>query len=138
MNGYCAVAFALTGSMTLTMFANHKYMTKFESSLDNSQKKIYDEIKKERLQIFLWATSIAAVIGILLASKNACLSVATALTTQTFVYLLWPKSRYMLEHVKTPEQSALWIQKYKHMSLLGNLGTIVGLMVYMLQGIISS
>lgn len=135
MNGYCAVAFALTGSMTLTMFANQKHMTKFESSLDSSQRKIYDQIKKERTHIFVWATIIAAVIGILLASKNACMSVAAALTTQTFVYLLWPKSRYMMEHVKTPEQSALWIQKYKHMCLLGNLGSVVGLMIYILHGV---
>jgi hypothetical protein len=52
------------------------------------------------------------------------------MTTQTLVYLLWPKSKYMMEHVKTPEQSALWIQKYKHMALLGNIGLVAGLMVY--------
>lgn len=131
MNGYCAVSFALLGSFSATLFMNQGHMTRFEESLDEGQRVVYKEIKEERLRIYIYATVLAIVVGFATAvSKSNCFSVASAMTTQTLVYLLWPKSKYMMEHVKTPEQSALWIQKYKHMALLGNIGLVAGLMVY--------
>lgn len=133
MSAYCVVAFALVGSSAAIMFMNRQHMRRFEDSLDESQRTIYKEIKAERLRIFIHATMIAGLVGLVLASRSRCFAAAAALTTQTFVYLLWPKSKYMMEHVKTPEQSALWIRKYKHMALLGNVGAVVGLAVYFAQ-----
>lgn len=130
MSAYCVVAFALLGSSAATIFMNRSHMARFESSLDESQRAIYKDIKSERLRIYLCATVVAAVVGLLAVSRSYCFAVAAALSVQTLVYLLWPKSTYMMEHVKTQEQSALWIRKYKHMALLGNVGTVVGLAVY--------
>lgn len=133
MNGFCAVSFALLGSSIATMMMNRQYMQDFEDSLDKSQKQIYAEIKKERLTIYLIATVIAITIGFLVSKNNTCLGVASALSLQMLIYLVWPKSKYMLDHVKKPKQSSLWIQKYKHMSTLGYVGMIVGLLVYFSQ-----
>lgn len=133
MNGYCAVSFALFGSSVATMFMNRKYMVKFEESLDSEQKAVYKEIANERLRIYIFATITAIVVGLVTMRQSTCFSVAAALSTQTFVYLLWPKSKYMMEHVKTPEQSSLWIKKYKHMALLGNLGVVIGLIIFFLM-----
>jgi len=133
MYGYCAVSFALFGSSVATMFMNRKYMVKFEESLDDEQRVIYKEITNERLRIYILATIVAIVVGLVTMRQfTTCFSVAAALSTQTLVYLLWPKSKYMMEHVKTPEQSSLWIQKYKHMALLGNLGIVIGLIIFFL------
>lgn len=124
MKGFCAVAFALGGSSMLTMFMNKKHARRFEASLDDEQRTLYSEIKTERMRIFL-----AVVVGFALGRRGPpCF--AAALSTQTLVYLLWPKSRYMMEHVKSPEQSALWIRKYKHMAFLGNAGSLLGLGVF--------
>jgi len=108
-------------------------MVKFEESLDDEQRVIYKEITNERLRIYILATIVAIVVGLVTMRQfTTCFSVAAALSTQTLVYLLWPKSKYMMEHVKTPEQSSLWIQKYKHMALLGNLGIVIGLIIFFL------
>jgi hypothetical protein len=133
MNGFCAVAFALTGSTLATLFMNRRYMQRFEASLDDAQKSIYHDIQTERLRIYFFATFLGSVAGVWTARRDACMSVSLALTVQTLVYCLWPKTRYMMEHVNTPEQSALWIQKYRHMSLLGHVGTAVGLLLYILR-----
>jgi hypothetical protein len=134
MNGFCAVSFALLGSSITTMLLMNKlYMKKFEASLDETQKEIYQEIKEERLFIFVVATVIGTIVGFIVAMKNVCMGVAIALTLQTMIYLICPKTKYMLEHVNKPEQSKLWIKKYKHMSLLGYIGIVLGLLVYLIQ-----
>jgi len=133
MSGYCVVAFALAFSSAATVFMNRDHMKRFDGSLDESQRAVYKEIKAERLRIYLYATIVATMVGFVAASRSYCFAVAAALSVQTLVYLMWPKSKYMMEHVKTPEQSALWIRKYKHMALLGNVGTVVGLVVYFVR-----
>lgn len=134
MNGFCAVSFALLGSSITTMvLMNRIYMKKFEESLDTSQTEIYQEIKEERIFIYIVATVVGTIVGLIISTKNVCMGVAIALTLQTMIYLIWPKTKYMLEHVNKPEQSKLWIKKYKHMSLLGYIGIVLGLLVYLIQ-----
>lgn len=134
MNGFCAVSFALLGSSITTMVLMNKiYMKKFEESLDSSQTEIYQEIKEERLFIYIIATVVGTIVGLFISTKNVCMGVAIALTLQTMIYLIWPKSKYMLEHVNKPEQSKLWITKYKHMSVIGYIGIVLGLIIYLIQ-----
>lgn len=134
MNGFCAVSFALLGSSITTMVLMNKiYMKNFEESLDTSQTKIYQEIKEERLFIYIVATVVGTIVGLIISTKNVCMGVAIALTLQTMIYLIWPKSKYMLEHVNKPEQSKLWITKYKHMSVIGYIGIVLGLIIYLIQ-----
>jgi len=134
MNGFCAVSFALLGSSITTMvLMNRIYMKNFEESLDTSQAEIYQEIKEERLFIYIVATVVGTIVGLIISTKNICMGVAIALTLQTMIYLIWPKSKYMLEHVNKPEQSKLWITKYKHMSVIGYIGIVLGLIIYLIQ-----
>ena len=134
MNGFCAVSFALLGSSITTMVLMNKiYMKKFEESLDSSQTEIYQEIKEERLFIYIVATVVGTIVGLFISTKNVCMGVAIALTLQTMIYLIWPKSKYMLEQVNKPEQSKLWITKYKHMSVIGYIGIVLGLIIYLIQ-----
>ena len=132
MDGFCAISFALIGSTVLTMIMNKKYTDTFVNSLDNQQKTIYKEIQQERFMIFKVATAFAIIIGLfnIRHSTSSCYSVASALTTQTYVYLIWPKTKYMLDYIKTPEQSSLWMRNYRHMSYSGTVGTIIGLILY--------
>lgn len=133
MNGFCIVSFALLGSSIATMFMHKKYIQDFDKSLDSSQKKIYKDIRKERLNIFIMSSIFAFVVGGYISLNNSCLGTAVGLFLQMMIYLIWPKSKYMLDNMKKPEQSSLWLKKYKHMSLLGYIGTFVGVVIYLLQ-----
>ena len=126
MNCYCLVASALIGSSIATgVLVNYTHHTNFEKSLDEEQTKIYTKIRNERLYIYLFATLLGMVLGVMNRSDK-CLAVSSALFTQIFVYKIWPKSDYMLNHTKNNEQSKLWMKQYTHMTTLSNVGMLVG------------
>jgi len=126
MNCYCLVASALIGSSIATgVLVNYTHYTNFEKSLDEDQTKIYTKIRNERLYIYLFATFLGMVLGVMNRSDK-CLAVSSALFTQIFVYKIWPKSDYMLNHTKNNEQSKLWMKQYTHMTTLSNVGMLAG------------
>lgn len=130
MNCYCLVASVLMGSSIATgLLVNYTHFHNFENSLNEEQKEKYSIIRKERLYIYLFATCLGLIVGFLNKS-NKCIAVSGALFTQLFVYKLWPKSDYMLNHVTKPEQSALWLKQYKHMTNLSHIGMVIGLLVF--------
>ena len=126
MNCYCLVASALIGSSIATgVLVNYTHYTNFEKSLDEEQTKTYTKIKNERLYIYIFATVLGMIIGVMNRSDK-CLAVSSALFTQIFVYKIWPKSDYMLNHTNNNEQSKLWMKQYTHMTTLSNVGMLVG------------
>lgn len=129
---FCLAAFALLGSTLVTMFfVRVKHMRAFTESLDEDQRRVQARVVKERGFIY----AVATVMGLMTAFSlrdSRCKATAGALFVQTMVYLLWPKSTYMLNHVKTPQQSVLWLQQYTHMSRLGNVGLVAGVIAYFL------
>ena len=79
--------------------------------------------------------SIATVVGLIVGFvnyKNKCAAVSSALFLQVFIYKLWPKSDYMLNHVDNQTQSKLWMKKYTHMTSLSNIGMLVGMIAFVL------
>ena len=39
-----------------------------------------------------------------------------------------PKSNYMLDHIKTPEQAKAWLKIYRHMKKNCHIGMILGVL----------
>ena len=129
---FCLAAFALMGSTTITMlFVNTNHMNRFKESLTADQAAAYTSIVKERAYIYIFATLMGAIAGYVF-RETKCKAVSAALFVQMMVYLIWPKSDYMMNHVETKEQGKLWVKKYVHMSRLGNVGLIAGIVLYML------
>ena len=133
---YCAIAFALLGSMIymlLNVDKNDKIMY-FLSILKPEQQEIYKNITKERMNIYLQGFVLGIILGVIYLkmthSKKApiyCIFVAIVLGTTYVHYTLMPKSTYMLEHIETAEQAQAWLEIYRKMKKNCHLGMILGL-----------
>ena len=144
----CYLSAAFLGSSIYMMFAkgtNHKQLF---DSLDDEQKIIYAKIKKERFSIWMKST-IAAVIGSVIIAKvgrayfginnyfnRACIGTLIYYMIQYMVYTLYPKSDYMLNHIKNNKQSKAWLKVYKSMKNKWHTGLIFGIIGYFLLNII--
>ena len=55
-----------------------------------------------------------------------CLVVAVSFLTNYFYYILSPKSKWLLEHMKTPEENKAWLKMYRGMQLYYHGGLFLG------------
>lgn len=131
---YCLPMMALVGSTVVTgamSFANKGKMTEFQNTLNQAQLAVWEKIKTERTRIFVVASIIGLIVGIML-KFNLCLSISAALFTQTMVYKLWPKSNYIMDYLQSPDQGRAWMRMTNNMSLFGDVGMIVGIVGYII------
>lgn len=56
-----------------------------------------------------------------------CLVVSISFLTNYFYYLLSPKSDWMLNHIKDPEQTKAWLYMYRSMQVYYHGGLALGL-----------
>lgn len=101
--------------------------------LDQEQTQIYERITMERFKIYVTSMVLGAVIGHLVYrnTKNACQGVMTMFTVSYFVYRLWPKTTYMIEHLRE-DQIDQWLEIYKTMSFKYHMGFLIGLFGFMM------
>lgn len=141
---YCLIGSALLGSSLVTMAASKSSgnFKKFNDLLDQEQTKIYKDIHKERLKIYIAGLILGIFLAILVTqlsgfkqNTNICLFVSIALGVNWMFYLLYPKSTYMLEHLKTPEQTKAWLGIYKEMKTRSYIGLILGAVGHILFGL---
>lgn len=134
-NEFCMIASALTSSLIFSfVFSKKELKTNFENTLDENQLEIYKKIKKERLYIFIIASILSVVLSYFTFSmqRNFCFTISTAIIVLTMIYKLWPKSDYILNHIYSSDQGAAWMKLNKNMSMLGDLGLLIGGFVYVI------
>ena len=97
--------------------------------LDDDQKNIYISVIRERVTIYVQGLIIGVVLALLVTFKsnlakanNMCLFVTIALGFNYLYYSLYPKSTYMLSHLKSPQQKKLGRKIYKEMKFRCKLG----------------
>ena len=117
---------------------NKQLFVNFNNLLDESQKKIYYKIVKERITIY----SIAVITGILTAflywyrNRNQpyiiCTFLAIGYITKLLVYYLYPKSPLMLYSLTTKEQTDAWADIYIEMKSRYKTSLIIGFIGYVI------
>ena len=131
----CLLGGALIGSSVMSMLgcSKGKKFDRFNELLDNNQKKIYADIKNERMSIYIQGLVMGIILASLVVSmsnvnKNSkvCLFILIALGFNYFYYQLYPKSTYMLEHTYSKEQNKAWLEIYKEMKMRHKVGLILG------------
>lgn len=140
----CTLAAAFLGaSLATSYFVDKSNLSKdFKDSLPNEKKHIYEEITKERKNIYFTGLTLGITISILLMLLNknnpnsiynlnknqlVCAIIATTFTVCYFFYILAPKSTYMVLHLDTKHQKEQWLKIYKKMQFNYHAGFVLGL-----------
>ena len=142
----CLFGFAFLGAMVFCMLKtkDSDVFKRFDSLLTEEQKKIHKEIKQERARLYLQglALGLALTVVVFMTSKTlvkgmlprVCLFLFVGLVTAYMYYSLMPKSKWMLDHLTTPEQSSAWLDIYQEMKRRHYLGLLLGVVGYVLVG----
>lgn len=122
------------------MVANSQIIVKYKKQLPNDLQNIYENIVKERTIIYYqgfalgFAISLAIIIlnittnhKMLSTMSMVCLVLATSFITNYFYYILSPKKNWMLDYIKTPEQTKAWLHMYRGMQTYYHSGLALGI-----------
>jgi uncharacterized protein YacL len=112
------------------------YKKKLPTNLQN----LYDEISEERLRINYQGYTLGLVLSSLIIYYNyylkqnklttlnmICIVISVSFLTNYFYYILSPKSKHMLEHINSPEQTKAWLAMYKSMQYYYHMGLVLGI-----------
>lgn len=116
----------------------------FIKSLDNDQKNRYENIIKERRNIYFKGYAAGLVLSIVfliitdklrksnLVSTGIICSVGgiTLLTCYLF-YIIYPKSDYIILRLSRADQREKWLNIYRHMQLKYHMGLMYGVIAAM-------
>jgi hypothetical protein len=75
----------------------------FERRLTEDQYSIWSEIRKERFSIYLFSLSVALLVARTIPDKLYRTIVALSLTAS--LYMIVPKSKYMVDHLRSEAQT---------------------------------
>ena len=139
MNCYLAgtVGVGLLGATFYTMTAQ-PVATEYRSKLKKSSLEAYDNIVKERSNIYFQGLILGLVVSYLVLFRisptkqitnmfhRITLSLAIVVLVSSAYYCISPKSDYMLNHVTSGEESKAWLEMYKTMKHRYATGFILG------------
>jgi hypothetical protein len=135
----CGIAVGFIIASLLTMLAKNDDFLALRASFNNDDKKIMDNIVKERILLYvkgsLLGLVIATVFLVWVQNKFAkyttiCSFIVIMFLVQLSVYIITPKKNYILNLIKTPEQNKLWLSVYKDMKKRYHSGFLIGLLGY--------
>lgn len=140
----CTLSIIFIISMIYMNYASTKNQTiqKYEQQLPQELKETYHKIQRERQSIYYYGYALGFVLSLIIIIYNyqkspshktklstshiVCIVVATSFITNYFYYMLSPKTTWMLDHIKTPEQTKAWLQMYKAMQKYYHTGLFLG------------
>ena len=138
---YCFLGAALLGSSVLTMLTSKQsgVFKRFNNMLSEDQQQVYKSVVNERGTIYVQSLILGIVLAILVTfnlkgmanNSRICLFILIAIGTNYLMYSLYPKSTYMLEHLRSEEQNKAWLAIYKEMKLRCTLGLVLGALGYL-------
>lgn len=145
-SSYCILAFVLIGASLYTMLTckHCDPFLSYENSLDPEQQILYHKVIKERMNIYLYGLILGLIAGIfyMYMTKNelthskykSCVFASIIFGVQFLFYMLYPKSHYMLNHMKNQDQVDKWLEVYKTMKNRYWIGAILGIFGFFILG----
>jgi hypothetical protein len=136
----CAIASAFFGGMlylTLNPY-KHQVLQNYLDTLDAKQLEIFNVVHKERMQIYLMGLVLGLLLGFIYLQyakagvARTCAFVAIVMGVNYLFYMIYPKSMYMIHHLKTPEQVTAYKNVYRTMQYNQYMGMVLGLVAYVL------
>jgi hypothetical protein len=134
------LALGLMGASVATSLSSRSLALKsdFCKTLNDEQRKAYLEIIDERMSLYTQGLAVGLIAGALYIAmlpvnkREPTPSVIGSfalivLGVQFLYYMLSPKTKWMLNIVKTEEQTRKWLEIYRYMSLRWYSGMAMGL-----------
>lgn len=141
----CMFAAAMFGAMIYVTFNPYKFdvLSRFINTLDSHQQQIFLQIHEERMKIFVFAVITGLICGtifLLFMSVHGlvrtCSFALITLSVTYLVYMLYPKSRYMLSYLVRPNQKEAWHRVYETMWYRNFIGMLLGAGAYILVSLL--
>lgn len=142
---WCFVAVVFLVANVYVAFTADKGLLKrdFYKVLSDKQIEKYDELVKERRNIYLqgyFVGFILALIFIIITNRGGklfntgvvCFAGAITLVVNYLYYMLYPKRDFMILHLDNLEQKQAWLNIYKHMQYKYHMGLVLGIVASML------
>ena len=120
--------------------ATSQIILQYKSQLPENLQKIYEQITNERTTIYYQGYILGFILSLFIILGNVysdykrlsttsmvCLVLATSFITNYFYYTLSPKKDWMLNYIKTPEQTKSWLQMYRGMQVYYHTGLVLGI-----------
>ena len=127
----------LLSSVYMTILKQDKQIFyDFAKLLDETQKKKYHQIIKERVTAYFVGIISGVILGLLYyyyfpkQSYPICTFLAIIYITKFTVYYFWPKSPLMLYSLQTKEQTDAWARIYEEMKRRYKISLVIGFIGY--------
>ena len=130
-----ALLAASVSTMTVSEEQHNLLRAVFSPELD----KRYEAIIAERRNHYMIGLALGLVLSFALVGRTGILRMnrftrigfffTITLTTAVVFYMLAPKSDYMLNHLRTPEENRKWLAVYKTMKQRYFVGFLLGALV---------
>jgi hypothetical protein len=112
----------------------------YKSKLPKDLQLRYDKITSERMMISYYGYGLGFLLSLAIIFYNikmkgklmsnaslVCIVLSVSFFTNYFYYMLSPKTDWMLNHVKNPEETKAWLQMYREMQFNYHLGLVLGI-----------
>lgn len=129
-------SFALIGGSFATLTVTEEQQNLLKNVFSDELDIKYENIIKERRNHYLIGIIIGLIFSIIIVNNvhdlnkftKLSLFITVTLITGLVFYMLMPKSDYMLNHLKTPEENKKWLEVYKTMKTRYFIGLVLGLL----------
>jgi hypothetical protein len=139
---YLLIACIFIGASIYTMIKCKECppFIEYKATLNDKQKRAYNDIVAERQNIYLKGLVVGSIVGLVYLWHNhgsiniythSIVFTAITLGIQYLFYMLYPKSKWMLNVLETREQIDGWLEVYKFMKGRYHIGMLLGLMGYL-------
>jgi uncharacterized protein YacL len=112
----------------------------YKKQLPSNLQILYEEISAERLRLNYEGYGLGLILSLIIIVYNynlkhyklttinmICIAISVSFLTNYFYYILSPKSKHMLEHINSPEQTKAWLAMYKSMQYYYHTGLVLGI-----------
>lgn len=138
----CAISaiFIIATIFMMASTRNNNIIKKYESQLSKELKTKYENIVQDRLQNYYIGYTLGFILALIILFYNSqyrkipasplsvvCTVVAVSFLVNYFYYILAPKKDWMLNHIKTPEETKAWLEMYRGMQYYYHGGLALGL-----------
>ena len=139
----CAISAVFFIAMIFMMSATsqNNIIKKYENQLSDELKITYKNIVNDRLQNYYIGYTLGFFLALIILFYNyrfrkipasslsvVCTVVALSFLINYFYYILSPKKDWMLNHIKTPEETKAWLEMYRGMQYYYHGGLAIGLL----------